>query len=707
MLLLNSGKYYIKNLPVLKYVIPIFFLLIILSCSTKEKAPTYFVKWNDTSLIPEAVITGGEGHPQAYHNVSGFRLKSYVYLDGTARFLSGEFGSQFFTKAPFQENFKKPILIVGKDTITLDLNMLARKIKTVRILRPGSFEATIMLDKGSLIQTVAIDSIDSRKAYISYKWKGVNEARIKYYINTQVPAEQISDSIITFPFPDYGHFYYVTNGKVISGTTNGIDASLDKPLIIETGYSQQTDNIKVPAEGLMADALKKNNAYWSMLFSRIKTQFTGEDLTELKWSLMQCVTTAIYDKTRNFYCFTNGGMYVFDHLSTSLDQRNSGLFNYQSGNIAVFGLSSILPEICRSQLLACIPSFRHDKGTAAFVSALPGSEYRYKAPGGGNEPGVSDSLRLSSSEVYWFILGLTEYIRVTNDLGILDVKIANAHNEIKTVLEHTNDILRFADEKVGYGPHGLCRFLSGDWNDYLNRIGHFGKGESFFNTALNIISKERLANLYEKLNKPNEAQKLRLQAQLLREKTDKFLTGPWYPRGIDDNGKIIGTDRVFLEPQSWLGMAGCATPEGRKKALLISIEKCYTKIGLTLIDKPIQKGEWKNITDRDDFPRGTGENGGIWWISNYWMSMALASEGLKEKADEIYQLCSLSNHHKLFPNEFWSPFMAPDGIDSPLSANFGKGQQESEGMSRETNPNEVDKYPFKIWYALYKGERLY
>lgn len=91
----------------------------------------------------------------------------------------------------------------------------------------------------------------------------------------------------------------------------------------------------------------------------------------------------------------------------------------------------------------------------------------------------------------------------------------------------------------------------------------------------------------------------------------------------------------------------------------------------TLIDKPLQREEWPDYT-HCSYPPGTGENGGIWWISNYWVSMALASEGLEKEADKIYNLCSLSNHHKRFPKVFWSPFMSPDEIDSPFSPLWGK-----------------------------------
>lgn len=115
-----------------KCFILILLSLSILSCSRKAKDSIYTVKWNNNSLVPEAIITGGEGHSQTYHNVSWFRLKCYVYLDGTARFLSSEFGAQFFTKAPFHENFKWPLLITNNDTIKLDINALANKIETIQ-----------------------------------------------------------------------------------------------------------------------------------------------------------------------------------------------------------------------------------------------------------------------------------------------------------------------------------------------------------------------------------------------------------------------------------------------------------------------------------------------------------------------------------------------------------------------------------------------
>jgi hypothetical protein len=84
--------------------------------------------------------------------------------------------------------------------------------------------------------------------------------------------------------------------------------------------------------------------------------------------------------------------------------------------------------------------------------------------------------------------------------------------------------------------------------------------------------------------------------------------------------------------------------------------------------------------------------------------MALDQEGLAAEADAVYASCSMHNHHRQFPAEWWSPLMAPDGIDGPASPNFGRAQQPPT-FDRECNPNEAAKYAPKLWFATHRKPR--
>ena len=303
--------------------------------------------------------------------------------------------------------------------------------------------------------------------------------------------------------------------------------------------------------------------------------------------------------------------------------------------------------------------------------------------------------------MYWAIKALTEYIRATGEFALLDLRLPDATGVEKSIRDHLADMLRFADETVGYGAHGLCRFLSGDWSDYLDEIGARGRGESFMNSALSIIAKSRLAWVYEQVGATAEAGRLRTEAAALRQRVEPHLTGPWYPRAFDDNGQLVGgaDDRIYTEAQSWLALAKCGPPELRSRALRETIDRCLDRAGMLIMDKPLQPNERAGRT-RIPYAAGTGENGGLWWLTGYWVSIALAEEGLRDEALRVHDACSMDNHHRLFPSVWWSTWMCPDGIDGPASPHYGQAQQPP-GFNRESNPNEVAKFAYKLYFATH------
>jgi cellobiose phosphorylase len=438
-------------------------------------------------------------------------------------------------------------------------------------------------------------------------------------------------------------------------------------------------------------------AFWQDRLKRLETSLRDEALRELRGSLVQMVGAAIWDGINDQLCATNGGLYLCNPLSSTLDQPG-GFYSYRDGNQVAFAVVSTFPELARDQLIRNVTTFRHDWGIPQSSCTVAGS-IGYRAPGGGH-----GKCAIASDQVYWFLLALSEYLRTTREFDLLQRSLANAHGETKTLRAHLDDMLRFVDDVVGYGPHGLCRFLSGDWNDYLGNIGSEGRGESFFNVALNIISKERLAWVYEAMGESVAAADLRHQAALLREKAAPYLHGQWFPRAIADDGRIVGgeEDRLYLESQPWLVLARCGSAEARRRALQSAFDHCMTPIGPVIIDRGLVAADWAGIT-QCRYPLGCGENAGIWWIAGYWLAMALDQEGLTDMADQVYRSCSAENHHRHFPAEWWSPFMSPDGIDGRESPTFGKAQQASGGYNRERNPHEVAKFAYQVWFASHPG----
>jgi hypothetical protein len=165
-------------------------------------------------------------------------------------------------------------------------------------------------------------------------------------------------------------------------------------------------------------------------------------------------------------------------------------------------------------------------------------------------------------------------------------------------------------------------------------------------------------------------------------------------------------DRVYLDGAPWMALARLGDPARRREMLLAALRRCDTPIGPALIDRPLDHDSFASRT-HCLYPPGAGENGGVWWIVGQWMALALDDAGWADEALALHHRCSRANHHRCFPGEWWSPLMAPDGIDGPASPHFGRSQQAAEaypqpwaeGFHRAINPHEVAKWAYQLAFA--------
>jgi len=105
--------------------------------------PVYHSNWIETDGLPIAVIDGGRGHPHAHHPLAGWRMKANIYLDGTVRPFSGEFGSRFFSMSPMDPAARRAQLeLLDGTMVVLDLNILP---EVERQLHCGRFIARVTL----------------------------------------------------------------------------------------------------------------------------------------------------------------------------------------------------------------------------------------------------------------------------------------------------------------------------------------------------------------------------------------------------------------------------------------------------------------------------------------------------------------------------------------------------------------------------------
>jgi cellobiose phosphorylase len=174
----------------------------------------------------------------------------------------------------------------------------------------------------------------------------------------------------------------------------------------------------------------------------------------------------------------------------------------------------------------------------------------------------------------WFVLAVTEYLKETGDLGLLDAKEAFLDGGEGTVLEHLMAVVRFAGSNLG--PRGLPRFGRGDWNDTLDYIGGQDGGESVWGAMFYIAMLNRLLELLAFLNAADRSQGVRdLRDRLVAAVEVNAWDGEWYVRAFGEAGRRIGSKenrygRIFINTQSWAVIAGLPD-RGRLTAAMDSV----------------------------------------------------------------------------------------------------------------------------------------
>ena len=92
----------------------------------------------------------------------------------------------------------------------------------------------------------------------------------------------------------------------------------------------------------------------------------------------------------------------------------------------------------------------------------------------------------------------------------------------------------------GFGSHGLCKILDGDWNDGMDMVGKEGRGESVWLTFFASIVFRHMADLCRSLGFHVQSENYRLTSDILKKSAEATFSGGWYLRGYYDDGHPLG-----------------------------------------------------------------------------------------------------------------------------------------------------------------------
>lgn len=243
-----------------------------------------------------------------------------------------------------------------------------------------------------------------------------------------------------------------------------------------------------------------------------------------------------------------------------------------------------------------------------------------------------------SDDHLWSMLSVCNYIKETGDFGFLNEIVTYDDGGEGPVWEHLERGIDFTMKHLG--KHGLPDFLHCDWDDSLWYINYKGGAESVFVFFQLAHAAKELVELYKHLGLVENLKKMQEVYDYCKSKNDVVWDGEWYLRGFTSDGEKFCTkddkfNKLHMIPQAWAVLSGIADQKQANFAMDSVMKYLYTDKGII---------SHLNASDRYDntqknyynFPKGSRENGGIFFHSNTWVIIANAMLGRKEDAFKCY-----------------------------------------------------------------------
>lgn len=358
---------------------------------------------------------------------------------------------------------------------------------------------------------------------------------------------------------------------------------------------------------------------WEEKLGRFTVKTPDPDFDHMvnTWNAYQCFITFSWSRAASFtYCGLRNGLGFRD---TVQDIR---------------GILHLAPE-------AALPRIRLMlSGQASCGAGLPLVAFDHR-PGHAKLPGDPgyDCDPYRADDALWLFPTVGQYVGETGNTAFLGEVIPFADRGEADVYGHLWQAVRFSLEHEG--AHGLPAGLHADWNDCL-RMGE--KGESVF-AAFQLYQAMGILQGFAELRGDGAgARELeRRSAELKRALDGVCWQGDRFLRGICEDGRRIGAKGdpeadLWLNPQSWAVLSGCADREQGETALETVHERLNTEFGAVILDPPYREHGFDGARMLL-FNPSMKENGAVFSQTQGWLILAEAMLGHGDRAYEYYCEC--------------------------------------------------------------------
>jgi len=280
---------------------------------------------------------------------------------------------------------------------------------------------------------------------------------------------------------------------------------------------------------------------------------------------------------------------------------------------------SLDPEAAKARILFCL-GYQYPNGNTLRLCTASRTQHPY------------------TDGATWIITAVCQYLKETGDLSLLEEVVGYVDtNDTGTIFDHCWRGLRYLFTTLG--PHGLCQWGGGDWNDSLNNAGLQGKGESIWLTQASIAAGREFIRLLSHLGK--HAQKAATLHSWIDSMTENLLAFGWehdqFLCGYTDWDEKVGSrendeGKIFLNMQSW-GVLSGVLPQEQAVRLMDKVESELNSLYGYVLSTPSYTKPDAHIGRMTYFQKGAYENGAIY---NHGVTFKIAADCMLGRGDHAY-----------------------------------------------------------------------